>query len=91
MGGMLLPNIYLYSLFLMKFHAFPLLVLLYFALNSSVPGIGFSFLKSEFTLSVFSVFSFKKSIDFGTSRNSNTVEKQPESSQGGFCCIFPCY
>ena len=45
MGGMLLPNVYLYSLFLMKLHSFPLLLLLYFALNSRVPEIGFSFSK----------------------------------------------
>ena len=35
----------------------------------------FLFLKNEFTLSVFSVFSLKESIDFGTSRKNNTVEK----------------
>ena len=68
----------------MKLHPFPLF-LIYFALNYSMPGIGFSFsLKKEFTLSVFSVFSFKESIDFGTSRKNNTVEKQPESSQSRF-------
>ena len=44
----------------------------------------FLFLKKEFTLSVFSVFSFKESIDFGTSRKNNTVEKQPDSLQSGF-------
>ena len=84
MGGMLLPNIYLYSLFLMKLHPFTLLLLIYFALNSSVPGIGFSFFKKGVYLIGFFVFSFKESIDFGTSRKSNTVEKQPESSQSGF-------
>ena len=42
-GGMLLPNIFLYSLFLIKLHPFPLVLLKYFALNSSVPGSGFSF------------------------------------------------
>ena len=81
---MLLSNIYLYSLFLMKLHPFPLLLLICFALNSSVPGICFSFLKKEFTLSVFSVFSYKESIDFGTSSKNNTVGKQPESSQSVF-------
>ena len=80
---MLLPNTYLCSLFLMKLHPFPLLLLIYFALNSSVAGIGFSFLKKDFDLSVFSVFSFEESIDFGTIRK-NTVEKQPERSQSGF-------
>ena len=70
---MLLPNIYLYSLFLMKLDPFTLLLLIYFAVNSSVPGISFSFLKKEFTL--LSVFSFKESIDFGRSRKNNTVEK----------------
>ena len=74
---MVLPNIYLYSLFLMKLHPFLLLLSIYFALNSSMPG-------EEFTLLVFPVFSFKEAIDFGTSRKNNTVEKQPESSQGGF-------
>ena len=54
MGGMLLPIIYLYSLFLMKLHAFSLLLLLYFALNSSVLGFGFSFfLKKELYLAGF--------------------------------------
>ena len=62
----------------MKLYSFPLLLLIYFALNSSVPETGFSFFKKEFTLSVFSVFSFKESIDFGTSRKNNAVEKQPE-------------
>ena len=76
---MLLPNAYLYSLFLMKLHPFPLLLLIYFALNSSVPGIGFSFFKKGVYLIVVFVFSFKESIDFGTSRKNNTVEKQPES------------
>ena len=79
---MLLPNTYLCSLFLMKLHPFPFLLLIYFALNSSVAGIGFSFLKKDFDLSVFSVFSFEESIDFGTRKN--TVEKQPERSQSGF-------
>ena len=51
----------------------------------------FFFQKKKFTLSVFSVFYFTKSIDFVTSGNNYTVEKQTESSQGGFCCIFPCY
>ena len=76
---MLLPNIHLYSLFLMKLHPFTLLLLIYFALNSSVPGIGFSFFKKGVYLIVVFVFSFKESIDFGTSRKNNTVEKQPES------------
>ena len=44
----------------------------------------FLFLKKEFTSSGFFAFSFKESIDFGTSRKSNSVEKQPESSQGRF-------
>ena len=50
----------------------------------------FLFLKKEFTLSVFSFFSFKESIDFGTSRKNNTVEKQPESLQSGFWWEKPC-
>ena len=87
---MLLPNVCLYSLLVMKLHPFPLFLLLYFALNSSVPGIGFSFFKKGVYLIGFScAFSFKESIHFGTSRNNNTVEKQPESTQGEFCCNFP--
>ena len=43
---MLLPNIHLYSLFLKKKHPFNLLLLINFALNSRVPGIGFSFFKT---------------------------------------------
>ena len=63
--GMLLPNTYLYSLFLMKLHPFPLLLLTYFALNSSVPRIGFSFFKKVvYLIGFFSVSSFKESIDF---------------------------
>ena len=50
----------------------------------------FVFLKKEFTLSVFSVFSFKQSIDFGISRKNNTVERQPESSQSEFRWEKPC-
>ena len=62
----------------MNLHPCPLLLLTYFALNSSVPELVFLFKKTEFTLSVFSVCSFKKSPDFGTTRNNNnnkTVEK----------------
>ena len=76
---MLLPNIHLYSLFLMKLHPFTFLLLICFALNSSVPELVFLF-----TLSGSSVFSFKESIDFGTIRKNNTMEKQPESLQSGF-------
>ena len=72
----------------MKLHPFSLLLLIYFALNSSVAGIGFSFLKKDFDLSVFSVFSFEESIDFRTRKN--TVEKQPERSQSGFWWEKPC-
>ena len=60
----------------MKLHPFTLFLLIYFALNSSVPGIGFSFFKKGVYLIGFFVFSFKESIDFGTSRKSNTLEKQ---------------
>ena len=45
----------------------------------------FFFFKKEFTLPV---FSFKESIDFGTIRNNNTVEKQPESSPGWILLHF---
>ena len=55
---MLLPNIHLYSLFLMKLHPFTLLLLIYFALNSSVPGIGFSFFKKGVYLIGFFCFFF---------------------------------
>ena len=73
---MLLPNVCLYSLLVMKLHPFPLFLLLYFALNSSMPGICFSFFKKGvYLIGFFCVFSFKESIDFGTSRNNNTVEK----------------
>ena len=72
---MLLPNTYLYSLFLMKLHPFPLLLLIYFALNSSVSGIGFSFFKKGVYLIGVFCFSFKESIGFGTSRKNNTVQK----------------
>ena len=41
----------------------------------------------EFTLSLFSVCSFKESPDFGTSRKNNTVEK-PESPQSEFCSKY---
>ena len=75
----------------MKLHPCSHLILKYFALTSSVPGIDFPFKNMGFTLSVVSVCSFKESPDFGTIRNNNTVEKQPEASQGGFWCIFPCY
>ena len=90
-GGILLSNIYFYSSFLRKLHPCSPLLLIYFALNFSVPGIYFFLKKKEFTLSVFSVCSFEESADFGTNRNNNTVEKQSETSQGEFCCIFPCY
>ena len=90
-GGILLPDIYLYSSFLMKLNPCPILLLIYSAMNSSVPGTEFSFFKKEFTWSVFSVCSFKESRDFGKDRNNNTLEKQSERSQGRFCCFFPCY
>ena len=81
-------------LLLVKLHLCPLLLLIYFALNSSMPGIDISFFqkkKKRVYLTAFSVFSFKESPNFETSRNNHTVEKQYESSQGGFCCIFKCY
>ena len=68
-GRIILPNIYLN-------YICPLLLLIYLALNFSVPRADFSFLIK----SVFSVCSFKESPDFGTSRNNHTVEKQPKSS-----------
>ena len=51
----------------------------------------FFFKKRSLSGRFFSVCSFKESPDFGTSRYNHTVEKQLESSQGGFCCIFLCY
>ena len=71
----------------MKLHPFTLLLLIYFAVNSSVPRTGFSFFKKGVCLIG---FFFKESIDFGTSRKSNTVEKQPERSQSGFWWEKPC-
>ena len=44
-SGILLPNIYLYFSVLMTLHLCSLLLLIYFVLNSSVPGIDFFFLK----------------------------------------------
>ena len=77
---MLLPNIHLHYLFLKKKHPFTLLLLINFALNSSVPGIGFSFFeKRSLPYRVF--FFFKGPIDFETSRKSNTVENQPELAE----------
>ena len=82
----LLPNINLYSPFLMKLPPCPLL-LIYFAFNSSVSTIDHSMSKNWVwpTLSVFFVSSFMESSYFGTSEKNNAAEKQPESSPGGFC------
>ena len=55
---MFLPNTYLYSLFLMKLHAFPLNLLLYFALNSSMPGTGFYLFKKRVYPNGFFCFFF---------------------------------
>ena len=74
----------------MKLLPCTLLLLIYFAFSFSVSGIDI-FFKTGFTLSVFSICSLNESPDFGTSRKSNTVQKQPESLQGGFYCFFPCY
>ena len=90
---MLLPDIHLYSLFLMKLHPFTLLLLIYFALNSSVSGIGFSFFKKGVYLIGFFFFFFKESIDFGTSRKINTVQKTRELTKSiliGKTMHFPC-
>ena len=46
--------------------------------------------RKEFTLLAFSVCSVNEWPNFETSRKRNTVEKQPESSQGGIYCIFTC-
>ena len=89
-GGILFINIYLCSPFLIKLHPCFLVLLIYFAFNSNMSGFFFK-KKMEFTLSVCSVCSLNESPDFGTSRRNNTVEKQPESSQEGFYCIFPFY
>ena len=64
---MLLPNIYLHSLFLMKLHPFPLLLLLYLAFTACLE-LAFPFFKKGVYLIGFFYFSFKESIDFGTSR-----------------------
>ena len=54
----------------------------------------FFFLEKEFNLSVFSVFSFKESIDFGTSKKNNTVKKNPTELTEwiliGKTMHFPC-
>ena len=71
-----MPNIYSYISILIKLHSCPLFLLKYFAFNSSGSEI---------------YCSIKESPDFGTTGRGDTVEKQPESSQGGFCCFFPCY
>ena len=55
---------------------------------TSISSFSFVIFRFEFQRA-FCAFSFKESIDFGTSRNNNTVEKQPESTQGEFCCNFP--
>ena len=68
----------------MKLHLFTLLLLMHFALNSSEPGIVFSFLKKEFTLSGFSVFSFKESIDFGTSTKNELWKNNQTAYRVGF-------
>ena len=60
----------------------------YFTLNPCVPGIVFTFLKNGVYLIGFFCLFLKESPDFGKSSNNNTVEKQPESSLGGFCFIF---
>ena len=84
--------IYIYiPFFLIKLHPCSLFLLMYFAFNSSMSGIDFFLTKTEFTVSVFSVCSLNESPDFGTIRKSNTVENQPQGSQGGFYCILPCY
>ena len=76
----------------MKLHPCPFLLLIYYVLNSSMPGIDSSFKKNGvYLIGFFSVCSFKESPDFGISRNNNTVEKQPGISQGECCYIFPCY
>ena len=48
----------------------------------------FLFLKKEFTLLVFSVFSFKVSIDFGTSRNNYTLENNENDHRVDFCAFY---
>ena len=56
--------------------------MIYVAFNSSMSGIDFFFFKkTDLILSVFSVCSLKESADFGTSRKSFNMEKQPESSE----------
>ena len=73
----------------MKLHPRPLLLLIYFASNSSIPGIDFFFRKGVYLISMPDYF-FKESPYFGTSiRNNNTVEKHPENSQGDFA-VFSC-
>ena len=61
----------------MKSHSCPFLLLIYFALNSSVSGVYFSFkkkLNSFLSPKDFPVCSFKESSDFGTSSTAENVE-----------------
>ena len=51
------------------------------------PELVFIFLKNEFSLSVFPVSFFKKSIDFGTRRHNNTVEKQLKAHRVDFAAF----
>ena len=46
------------------------------------------FFFKEFILPVFSACLFKELLQFWASRNNHTTEKQTESWQGEFCCLF---
>ena len=74
----------------MKLHPCPLLPLIYFTFNSSVSGIDF-FFKWSLLSQGFLFFLLRNHQILQGSRKNNTVKKQSESSQGGFCCIFPGY
>ena len=74
----------------MKLHSCPLLPLIYFTFNSSVSGIDF-FVKWNLLDLGFLFFLLRNHQILQRSRKNNTVKKRSESSQGGFCGIFPGY
>ena len=90
-GGILLSNIFLHSSFLMKLLPRLLLLLIYFALSFSVLGIDFSFFKKRVYLIGFFCLFFSGITRFWNKQKQQFCEKQADSSQGGFCCISPCY
>ena len=74
----------------MKIHPCPCLLLIYFTFNSSMSGIDFPFLKKWSLLYWFFLFALLRNHQI-LEQVEKIVEKQSESSPGGFCCNFPCY